>query len=315
MKKFIKNIFIFLIIFLALAYPLQWIIDTGLKKSDYSTEYKEWDDITQSRINADIIIMGSSKAWRHISPYEFEQAFKLSTYNLGMDGQCFRMEKWRFDVYNKYNKKPQYIIQIIGHSELDNPSADYNYTQFLPYFKEGYIERFGDHGFLNWKDFYIPLYKYTHNTGIMKAGLANLFNRTDSRKYKYKGFLPLNWHWSDSTFSCTKKKYPHGMKVDISPVTYADLINYIEYCKKENIKLILVDVPTYIGFQNLELNTNYVTNTYKSLAVKYGLKYLDYTKDTICRDTAMFYNSNHLNPRGVAIFNKQLINDLRDEIK
>ncbi|MDB5147631.1 MAG: hypothetical protein JWQ57_1651, partial [Mucilaginibacter sp.] len=133
LKKFLINLSVFVILYLILAYPLQYIVDTGLKKSDFSSEYKEWDDITKSRINADIIIQGSSKAWKQISPKKFEQAFKLSTYNLGMDGQHFPMQKWRSDVYLKYNKKPKYIIQIVALTELQNPVIQYNYTQYIPY--------------------------------------------------------------------------------------------------------------------------------------------------------------------------------------
>jgi len=315
MKKFIINVITFLAIFAALSFPVQWMVDKGLKKSDYSTEYKEWDDITKSRINADIIIMGSSKAWRHISPQIFQDSFKLSTYNLGMDGTHFRPQKWRFDVYTKYNKLPKYIIQVAGINELEDAPVDYNFSQYIPYLNEGYIERFGNWGFLNWKDFYIPLYKYTHSTGIMKAGLMGLFNRKDDRHYKYKGFLSLNWHWNDSVFKATVKEYPHGMKAGVAAATYNDFIAYAEFCKSHKIDLIIVNVPTYTGYQNLVTNPDYVPGVYKQIAAKYNLRYIDYSKDTICRDTAMFYNFNHLNPRGVAILNARLIHDLRDEIK
>jgi len=182
MKKFTINLLIFIGIYLAVALPLQRVVDAGLKKSDFSKEYKEWDDITKSRINADILIQGSSKARLQISPAEFEQAFNKPTYNLGMDGQHFRVQKWRFDVYLKYNKKPKYIIQVIALHELLNGDIDYNYTQFIPYLNEGFIQRFGGHGFLNYLDFYVPLYKYCHQTGMMEAGLSNFFRKHDNRR-------------------------------------------------------------------------------------------------------------------------------------
>lgn len=314
-KRFLINLFIFTALFLMIAYPLQWMVDAGLRKSDYSTEYKEWDDITRSRINADIIIQGSSKAWRQISPQYFEDAFKLSTYNLGMDGQHFPMQKWRFDVYLKHNKKPKYIIQIVALNELDNPVIEYNYSQFIPFLNEGFIQRFGGHSFLDFRDFYIPLYKYCHTTGIIEAGLASFFKKHDNRNYKYKGFLAYTAPYSDDVLLPLKKQNPHGLRIKVDPMAYSDLIQMVQYCKKQNIGLILVNTPTHNNYQKMVINRDSVMNIYSTIANKYKLKFLDYSRDTICNDTAMYYNFNHLNKRGVAIFNKQLINDLKSEIK
>ncbi len=315
MKKFIINLLVFLGAYLAVAYPLQWVVDTGLKKSDFSNEYKEWDDITKSRINADILIQGSSKARLQISPAEFEQAFNQSAYNLGMDGQHFRVQKWRFDVYLKYNKKPKYIIQVIALHELLHDELDYNYTQFIPYLNEGFIQRFGGHGFLNDLDFYVPLYKYCHVTGMIEAGATNFFRKHDNRHYKYKGFRPSAKHWTDDELIAFKQSYPHGMNIVIDHTAYLDFIDLVKRCKKENIDLILVCPPTPFVLQNLILNRDSVMGVYKNIANKFKLKYLDYSRDTICSDTAMFYNYDHLNTRGVAVFNKQLINDLKGEIR
>ncbi len=315
MKKFLIKLSVFTCICLAIAYALQWMIDTGLKKTNVSTEYKEWYEITKSKINADIIIMGSSKAKRQISPKEFEQAFKLSTYNLGMDGQNFPMQKWRFDVYLKYNKKPKYVIQIVSPQELINDLIYYNYTQFIPYLNEGYIKRFGRHSLLNYRDFYIPLYKYCHETGMMEAGLTGFFKKPVNDNNKYKGFLSVSTRWNDSVLTLIKKQNPHGKKAHIDPHAYSDFIDLIRTCKKEKIDLILVCCPTPASFQDVIVNRDTIMKTYQDLSNKFGLKYLNYLKDPICNDTAMFYNFNHLNTHGVAVFNKQLISDLKGEIR
>ena len=164
-------------------------------------------------------------------------------------------------------------------------------------------------------DFYIPLYKYCHVTGMMEAGLTNFFKKRNNRNKKYKGFLPISTHWKDEDLTAIKKTYHNGMEIQIDPVANSDYIDLIRTCKKENIDLIFVCTPTPVVFQNLILNHDEIMKFYQDLATKYRIKYLDYSKDTICRDTAMFYNFNHLNTRGVAVFNKQLINDLKSEIK
>ena len=315
MKFFLTRLAVFICICLVLAYSLQWVADTGLKKSDFSIDYKEWNDITESRINADIIVLGSSKAWKQVSPKEFEQNFKLSTYNLGMDGHDFPMQKWRFDTYLKYNSKPKFVIQIIALNELSNPQIEFHYIQFIPYLNRDYIKTFGGHSYLSYLDFYIPLYKYCHNTGTLETGLISFFSKHQKGNNKYKGFLSTNAHWDNKDLTAIKKKYPNGITAQIDPVANADFIDLIRTCKKENIDLILVYPPTTDIFQNMIVNRSEIMNFYQNLSAVYKLKYLNYSKDTICADTAMFYNFNHLNTRGVTIFNKQLINDLKDEIK
>lgn len=315
--KFLKNLLIFTIILFALGFLIQYFADNGLRKSDYSRQAKEWDDIVKSRINADIIILGSSKAWLQISPKDFEEAFKMSTYNLGMDGHHFRMQKWRLDVYLKHNKKPKYLIQVFAQRDLDNPPIDYEYNQFIPYLNEGYISRFGNHGYLGYLDYFVPLYKYCHQTGMLESALIS-FAKTPENNHnngKYKGFFSYDEHWNDSSLVAVKKSNPHGIKAEIDPVTYADLLDMIKYCKEQKIDLIVVSPPTYIDFQKLLINQDEIIKKYEDLSKKYHFKMLNYLQDTICRDTAMFYNFNHLNTRGVKIFNKQLIGDLRSEIK
>jgi hypothetical protein len=315
MKRFIIKFTVFAIICVALAYALQLVVDDGLRKSNFSDDNRQWDDITASHINADIIIQGSSKAWRQFSPLAFEQAFNMNTYNLGLEGHCFPMQKWRSDVYLRHNKKPRYIIQEVALNEMTNPVISYNYIQFIPYLNEGFMDRFGGHSYLTYKDLYIPLYKYTHKTGLMESGLVNHFKKQMPHVKKYKGFLATNLHWSDTDLVAVKKQFPGRMMVHVSPVAYSAFIDQINYCKKEHITLILVCPPTHNSFQNWVINKNQVMDTYRRLSVQYKVKFLDYSNDAMCNDTSVFYNFNHLNVKGVNEFNKKLIADLKPDIK
>ncbi len=50
---------------------------------------------------------------------------------------------------------------------------------------------------------------------------------------------------------------------------------------------------------------------YLNLASKYNVPILDYTHDSICYDTAYFYNAQHLNRKGAEKFSLQLAHDLK----
>lgn len=244
MKKFIIKALVFMSIMFVLAYLLQQLVDKGLSQSNFSVEYKEWDDITKSKINAEIIIQGSSKAWLQISPQIFEDKFNLSTYNLGMNGQCFPMQKWRMDMYLKYNKKPKYLIQIIALREMVNPPIQYGCVQFIPYLNKSFIQRFGNNGFLGYKDLYIPLYKYCHYTGTMETGIRGLIHNVNNENNKYKGFSSMNGPWHEKWFTKVKRTFPPNSKAYIDKAAYSQFMEMINYCKKMDINLILVAPPT-----------------------------------------------------------------------
>ena len=89
----------------------------------------------------------------------------------------------------------------------------------------------------------------------------------------------------------------------------------INRCKSENIRLILVYSPVHTSLQKLILNKDSIVSVFKDLSVKNNLSYFDYSNIPLCSDTTYFYNANHLNTKGVEVFNKLLINDLKTVIR
>ena len=89
--SFLRKILIFSIPILFIILILDFIITLGLKKSE-SDDFREWNDLYQSKINADLIINGSSRAWVHISPQILDTSFSIDSYNLGIDGHNFYLQ-------------------------------------------------------------------------------------------------------------------------------------------------------------------------------------------------------------------------------
>jgi lysophospholipase L1-like esterase len=48
----------------------------------------------------------------------------------------------------------------------------------------------------------------------------------------------------------------------------------------------------------------------RDIANRHGIQFLDYSSDTMCRDTKYFYNSQHLNTAGAELFSARLAEDL-----
>jgi hypothetical protein len=300
-----------------LAFIFQAFIDKGVQKTGLSN-YPEWTDIVESKINADLIIQGSSKAWVHVSPFTLDSALKLNSYNLGMDAYFFRMQYFRFQLYAKYNKKPRYIIQCLDCNTLSRNTDLYMFEQFIPYLNESIIRQaVSDKDVFDNRDFYIPVYKYLHSLsskGIILEGLkANLGIRRPGNG-KYKGFQPQDRKW-DASFSEFKRNNANGYKDYIDTTTRSLFENFLDYCKKEDIKIFFVFTPEYIEAQKLLLNRDSIMNIFRSYAHRYDIPVLDYSCDSMCLDTVNFYNSQHLNTIGVTKFNTRLVFDLKQFVK
>ncbi|OOQ57446.1 hypothetical protein [Mucilaginibacter pedocola] len=315
MGVFFKKLAAFFVISLLLAFAWQWVIDSGLRKSAYSENYKEWYDIYNGNIKADIIFQGSSRARAHFSPYAFENAFKLDAYNLGINASSFSMQQYRFKEFLKYNKKPRYLIQAVDHLLLGSPGYVDN-AQFIPYLNKGVINELQGQIIYGYTDLYLPLYKYHSSPGAAATGIHNFLNKSVADNGTYRGFMSYQGEYDPAAMNAFLHKYPHGTDTALpTAAEYQNFVDFIQYCKKENITLILVWTPTLNRYQNLVHKREAVTNMYKALAKKYRLSYLDYSKLPICNDSTMFHDYFHLNNTGVEIFNKQLTEDLKSIIR
>ena len=315
MKKFIIKIFILILPVIILTYITEIIINDWLRKSNSCSNYQEWNDIIESKINADIIIQGSSRAWHNVSPRYLDSIFKINSYNLGLDGYTFYMQYYRFLLYLKYNKKPKYIIQMTDYESLLSWFELYMYEQFLPYLNEPIIRTaIKYYTGLDYKDIYFPLYRYVHNNHVYRNRLFSFLNGGSITNGKYKGFKSSDMRW-DTSFANFKKKNRNGYTNPIDTMTLRLFDMFVKYCVNENIKLIFVNAPAYYESNLMLKNRNEIDSIYLYYSMKYSIPYFNYSYNEICFDTLNFYNSQHLNSTGVKKFNKVLANDLRKIIQ
>ena len=85
MKKFLIKTSVFLLILWGLAWGLDYVISKGLlQMEDY--RFMSWNEMQQSNINADIVIMGNSRGFSHFEPWTIDSICDVSTYCLGLGG-------------------------------------------------------------------------------------------------------------------------------------------------------------------------------------------------------------------------------------
>ncbi len=311
--KFLKKIIILSLLLIVSFYALAYIVDTGLRKSrnDY---FASWNDLYNSKINADLLIMGSSRAAFHISPKILDSTLSLNSYNLGLSAWHFDMQFARFKVYLQHNRKPKYIIHNVDVYGFSKRGDVVNYQQFLPYIQDTILQKTirGHKGEFDIYQRNIPLLKYKNDSELAFEGIFDYFNVKNfyDTTSKFKGYRGNDFAWNKD-FENFRKYYPKGVKYRFDKELKQQFGEYLAFCQHENIKVILVYAPEYYEVQKYYKNKNELIELCQKSAQKYGCYFLDYSKNAICYDRQYFYNSQHLNRRGAEVFSLDLSGKLK----
>lgn len=257
-----------------------------------------WYDLMHSAVDADVVIMGSSRAWKHISPAILDSILNTSTYNLGMDGSTINRQIHKYNIFRKYNRKPQLIIQNIDMWTLKY-NVGFQKEQFLPYFWNHTMrnEMLVDEPFSP-LEMYIPMYRYSfYNLNTFFSNGNNLL---------VKGYQGQNLKWDGAGLSQIGSLH---FEVDEKAETMFE--DYLRTAKLDGIALVFVYTPLYIRATEKIRNLDEMYDHYQTLGEKYNIPILDYTNMSLCYDTTFFYNAMHLNKRGAELFSDSLANDLK----
>lgn len=273
------------------------IVTSGLKKSGYE-HLKEWNELNEGDINADLIVLGSSRAWIHISPAILDSMLNVDSYNLGLNGHNFHLQYAKYAAYLEKNRKPKTIIYSLDITSLIRREILFNKYQFLPYtdipiVAESLMEY--KHG-IKKAETLIPLLKYRKEHDLIKIGVEEFFALKHYSNDKYKGYKSYDTGWSD----IAKDHTDNHIELDSATVNLFE--SFVEQCLSDEIELIIVYTPSYVRNQAITANRAEVMNTYRGIADKYDLEYWDYSQDSICFDKKYFMDGKHMNKTGAELF-------------
>lgn len=299
MKRFIKNL-IFFCIALTIVLVFEDLLVTYAYHNKITRKYRVWNEIIHTSINADLLILGNSRAWCQYSPQILDSIIGTISYNIGIDGSAINRQRARYDIYRHYqSKKPTYLIQNVEFFTLGGLTMGYEREQFMPYlmypyFRNKIIESGEPFSF---GELYIPMYRYYMN---------NVYD--DYTKYDYiieKGYFGEDIPWDGSKLADLE---PYTAPIDSQALNI--FVEFIDELTKEGIQIILVSAPVYKEATQKVLNYEDFTKLYADLASKYNLYFLDYTDYYLCSDTIYFYNATHMNKQGAELFSTQLAHDI-----
>lgn len=313
MKGFLKTVLWFFVPVMLAACLADYFLSVNLAKSVRLAqgEFLVWQDIYNGKIDADITVNGSSRAWLHFDPAIMESGLNQKVYNIGIDGHSFLLQDFRYKELVKHNRAPKCIIYSVDIFTLVKRDELYNSMQFLPYMlwnKDMYETTSKYQGFSAW-DSWIPLVRYAGQHEAMAKAVDIALHGEHGKPKRTKGYLGNVQNWN----SDLEKAQSKTEKFVVKPLREYQIAfeEFLGRCKQDGQTVVLVYSPEEIHGQQFIGNRDAVVALYRDIAKRHGLLFLDYSNDPMCLDKKYFYNALHLNRDGSALFTQKLVDDLK----
>lgn len=312
MSHHARKLFAFAILTLGFAVGLQAFLSYRLRRVQTS-DLAAFNQAMQGRVNAEIVITGSSRAIRHYDPRVISRLTGLSAFNLGRNASLIDLQLAVLREYLAHNRTPRVLIHNLDiHSfKTTHRGEIFEPGQYVPYLDRSLLYnalQSIDPEVWKWK--YIPLYGYavadTQFTWTM--GFPKPF-RLPSGEQCFAGYCPIDKHWSDD-FAKFKRRHPEGVTIEIDPAAVADLEELIEVSRKAGIQVVLVYSPQYTKMIGLTRNRERIFALFHAIAARHNVPLLDYSYSPISEERNWFFNSQHLNSDGASVFSEDLVRRL-----
>jgi hypothetical protein len=311
--KFGPGRFVGFLLFVALQVAAtHLLIGWALRRVDV-TDVGAFNRAMQGQVNAEIVISGSSRGYRHYDPRIISSQTGLTCFNLSRNASQIDVQLGVLKAYLRHNRKPRLIVQNLDLQSLVLTKAGEipEPAQYVPYLSDPDIYSCLtaiDHQLWKWK--YLPLYAYsTEDTSFTwTVGLRSLVGAAP-REYCFDGFSPMAKSWTQE-FDRFKSAHPHGLEIPIDQGAVTALRELIALCREEGIRMVLVYSPQYHEMVGLTINREKIFSIFSSLATENQVPFLDYTESPLSYSRENFYNAQHLNEDGAALFSRDFAQNL-----
>lgn len=296
MRKFLSH----LIVFAVIGYLVMTALDVGLSRVASSSHYGAtecWENLMKGRIDADCVILGSSRAMNHVSPSLLDSILGTHSYNLGIPGLHFQELKPLYQLLKTRNNVRSLFLLNIDYSSLSPLNPSVNHFQYYPWFHDREFRKsfFPLLGF-SIPERFLPLYRY-HTEGY------DFF--VCYEESLYRGWLGLEREFNRGIKSSQKFQF------HVSPANESAFLDFLDTLKKDDIDLVFFFSPIHVDAYQLMPNPDEMMAYYDSLACERGIPLLEYTHMWISKDSSYFADGMHMNRKGAIIFTDSLANDLK----
>lgn len=262
---------------------LEWIFSKALMyNKDLKSSY-----VATTKINADVLIMGSCEALSAINPSIIEQSTAYTAYNLAtnhsLPSELFAL----LHLYLQNNEAPKFILIHLSEESFDSRYQTFNSFRFT-HFNDSIIQnviKTKDPNYFN--SFKFPFLKYALRNDLylhkVKEGIMDeIFNSKPlyPNGYHYRPYKQFISHQELTN----KYGNPIVFNNDSLEMTYFSQL--IDLCFEKNIYIIPYKFPIWSGMDKILKNKS-ATHEIEALLEQYNIELLNL--DYCYEDSNLFY--------------------------
>ena len=295
MKRFLIKIFVFFAIIAVCDFGFGCIFDY-MQGNAKGGKTKTLDDLLVNDCH-DVVVLGSSRAYRHYDPVILEQTLGCDCYNAGYDGMGIVFDYPVLSTILERCQPRLVIYEVTRNSDLNvnNDDANNRYISMLkPYFRNPKVaEVIRSVSMVSYIKLHSSLYRY--NTEFLNIVL-DFFK---SRNMDYKGYQPYR-----ETF---KFIYPTHIDENYDSLKLYWLREFAKLSKVNNVKMVWVLSPQF----NLNDEDYCTYRMAKEIAGEYDIPFFDhYYDNNFCEHEEYFKDEIHLNIFGASLFSQIIASEL-----
>ncbi|MCQ2171296.1 MAG: hypothetical protein MJZ17_00865 [Bacteroidales bacterium] len=252
------------------------------------------------KVDADVIVVGSSKATHHYIPAMIADSLGLSVYNCGQDGCFYLYQNCIINmVLDRY--KPKKIIWDIqpGCLNADGGEREYQNVRYLsPYYHDDNVwaKQYIDSED-KWSSVKMQSRMFAYNSKLLNS----LFPLVMGGSTTESGYIPLPSEGYD--YPKLSADFEDNSEYESWPEKLELFASTIERCRKEGVQLVIIASPQYVrptkAYQS-------AVEDMQKVAVRYGSEVYDYS-DLFLDDPTKFKDASHLNHKGAIAFTEMVI--------
>lgn len=289
-KLIFKKVALFFLIVLALDFIAGESLYFLYSKAKYGVSAQEYYSLIESK--EDLLIFGSSRAAYHYDPDIFSKSTGLKAYNLGREGLGIHYHHALLTgIVNRY--KPKMAVLDLSYSDIYRSSSNFNENdlkELWPFYHKISDEFDSLIVFDDYDNIFIQSKSLRYNKKFIRILSGNLFTLRDHSG----GFRPL--------LGETKKTFsPYYVEQEIDAFKLSKLQGFINICKENDIRLLIVASPFYASFKKD------ISDPIRDIASKNRIQFIDYLqKEDYIKNNSYFYDKGHLNSEGAAKFSSEI---------
>jgi hypothetical protein len=298
MKKFLKNIALFLLLFFLVDKLFYWKIQS-LPERELD---KRLELIMDGKMNKDILIFGSSRAQHNLYSDAIQNSLKMPTFNLGYRGCTIDFQLFLLKSVLNHNKKPKVIFLTVDDDRefLPEKTLQFRYDKLYPLVKFQEITN----ELICRKDI-SPFAVVFYSARLGWEQFKKSKSVTKYENWTPAGTVLLDFQISNFDKVNLKNNY-YDIKFEL-PERLASFKEFQQICIEEKIKLYIV-VPPNFSNQNKKF-----VNRIKNLII--DKKIILYADNRVSFDKEKcFFDQSHLNKTGAILYTNTIITKVKSEL-